>query len=171
MNTDKTVTTKFIDRKDYPIWYYKELRETTVDYVIFHLLKESFVVEIAGSKHEITFGKNRKAEIGSSIRYDEVVQSHLTSYSVIDKGFREGTWYTITDIDTTDEFKAKYVKDKEAYEREKTEQWYRKILTNVVTKAKELSEAQKNKYLQEIANYTYEELDTLVNKLFEKAHK
>lgn len=57
MNTEETINKKFVERNEYPIWYYKELESVDVDYVIWNLLKKKFVVETEGSKHEILFGK------------------------------------------------------------------------------------------------------------------
>lgn len=143
MNTDKTLNEKFIEKKDCPIWYYKELKEVDIDYVIWNLLKETFVVEINGSKHEITFGKNRKGEIGQYIRYDDIKSSNLNSYKVVEKGFREGKWFIITDIDTSNEFKSNYMKEKFNIREKKTEQWYKKILNNAIEDDKEISIEQK----------------------------
>ena len=160
MNTDKTLKAKFIEKKDYPIWYYNELRETTVDYVIWNLLLESFVVEVDGSKYELTFGKNRKNEIGSNTRYDDIVHTQVTC--VIDKGFREGKWYTITDVATTDEFKANYVKTKEAHVREEIRRWNMHVLTTIIKGDSSLSDDQKSVYLKQVADYTYEDLESAV---------
>lgn len=168
MNNDKTLTEKFIDKKDYPIWYYKELKEVDVDYVIWSLLKETFVVEIDGSKHEITFGKNRKSEIGQCIRYDDVKNSSLTSYKVVEKGFREGKWFTISDIDTSDEFKTNYRDRKAKYEKEEMKQWYKQVLSNVVKDNKELNVEKRNNFLQQIEDSSYEELENLVSILIKK---
>lgn len=168
MNTEKTLNEKFTARRDYPIWYYKELNEVEVDYVIWNLLKETFVVDINGSKHEITFGKNRKDEICQCIKYDDIMYSNLTSYKVVEKGFKEGKWFTITDIDTTDEFKTNYVNRKTQYEKEETKQWYKQLLNNVVRVANDLTEEQKTGLLQSTENISYEELEGLVNTLFGK---
>jgi hypothetical protein len=169
LNTDKTLKEKFIEKKGYPIWYHKELKETTVDWVIWNLLKESFVVEIDGSKHEITFGKNRKGEINQCIRYDDIKHSNLCSYQVVEKGFKEGKWFTISNINTSDEFKADHEKRKEEYHREETKQWYIKILTNFIEDKKDLSEERRSGYLEEINNSSYEELEKLVTALFKNA--
>lgn len=165
MNTDKTLNEKFLKRTDYPIWYYKELQAVGVDHVIWNLLKEPFVVEIDGAKHEITFGKNRKGEIGQCIRYDEMNKNTLTSYSVVEKGFREGKWFVITDTDTSEKSKVDYIERKTQYEREEMKKWYKKILGNVIRDNDGLSIEQSNSCLQEIENSTYEELEHLVKKL------
>jgi hypothetical protein len=165
MNTDKTIKDKFVDISDKPIWYYKELNPVSIDYVIFYLLKEHFVVDINGSKHEITFGKNRKGEIGQCIRYDDITNSNLCSYEVIQKGFREGTWFIITDIDTSNEFKNDYDKRKELHTKESTKEMYKSMLKSAISEIKDLSEMQKEKHIKELENSSYEELEKLINVL------
>lgn len=166
MNTDKTLNEKFIEKKGYPIWFYKELKSVNVDYVIAYLLKYPFVVEIDGSKHEITFGHNKKENyVGQCIRYDDIKNSNLCSFEVVGKGFKEGKWFVITDTDTSDDFKAEYIKRKLEYEKEETKVWYMKILKNAIAEHKELSKGQSDKYLQELENSSYEELEDLVSKL------
>lgn len=168
MNTDKTLRNKFIDRKDFPIWYYKELQSVSVDYVIWNLLKESFVVDIDGSKHEITFGKNRKNEIGQCIIYDDIKSSKLCSYEVVLKGFREGQWFIVSDIDTTEDFKIEYNKRKEEYEKASTKKMYVSILKNVIESIEDLTKNQKDKYLLDIENSSYEELENYMNNIMQK---
>lgn len=116
MNTSKTLRKKFANNGNHtklPIWYYKKISEVSVDYVIFNLLKEDFVVEINGEKHEITFGINDNGEIGQTIRYDEH-NSWLCSFEVISKGFKEGIWYIIEDEDIdADEQKKLFLKNEE----------------------------------------------------------
>ncbi|QUH21754.1 hypothetical protein [Alkaliphilus sp. B6464] len=167
MNTDKTLNNKFIENNDNPIWYYKELKSVDVDYVISYLLKETFVVDINGSKHEITFGKNRKGEIGQYIRSDNLRNSELCSFEVIEKGFREGKWFVVTDADTSDEFRVNYDKRKVEYEKDLTKEMYKSILKNAIDHAKDLSEEQRNKYMQELEDSSYEELENLINVLME----
>lgn len=170
MNNEKTLNKKFVERNNHPVWYYKELEEVEIDYVIAYLLKETFIVDIDGSKHEITFGHNKKENyVGQCIKYDDIKNSNLTSYKVIQKGFREGTWYIITEKDTSDEFKQDYDKRKAQYEKEEIEKWYKDILSNVVKERKDLNDEQKNGYLQKINNeWSYEELETLMNSLLGK---
>lgn len=165
MNTDKTIQDKFIKRSDKPIWYYKELEEVDVDYVIWNLLKESFVVEIDGSKHEITFGKNRKHEIGQCIKYDDIKSSNLCSFDVVRNGFRNGKWYTITSTDTSEEFKQNYDKIKEEYRRGERKRFIQEVLTDIINMQSDLNDLQKHKYTQEINDSSYEELDDLFKKL------
>lgn len=165
MNTDKTIQDKFIKSNDKPIWYYKELEEVEVDYVIWNLLKMSFVVEIEGSKHEIIFGKNRKHEIGQYIRYDDIKGSNLCSFEVVNKGFRNGKWYIITDIDTTEDFKQNYDKTKEECNREEFKRFSREILTDVINKMDNLDNGIKHKYIKEIDNSSYEQLQELFSAL------
>lgn len=167
MNTDKTITNKFCERKDAPIWFYKQLYPTSVSDVVFNLLtNQSFVVDIDGCKHEITFGKNRKGEISICIRYDEICNSKLTSYDVVEQGFRKGKWYTISDIDTTNEYKEEYIKRKQIHEHNENRNIYIKILKNVVNSNEELSDEYKKQYITYLENATYEELEQLIKNLF-----
>lgn len=168
MNSDKTLNEKFTENKDYPIWYYKELKKVNIDYVIWNLLKETFVVEISESKHEITFGKNRKGEIGQCIKYDDIKHSNLCSYEVVEKGFRDGKWFVITDTDTSNEFKTDYCNRKEQHGKEETQKWFRETLIKVITDNKDLSLEQSNKFLQQIEDSSYEELENLINSLIKK---
>ena len=112
MNTDKTLIKKFCIEEDYPIWYYKQLHEVDIDYVITCMLTDniSFVVDIQGDKYEIMFGKNKKNEIGQNIRYGDMIPKNRfrTSYEVINDAFKYGTWYIIDDKDTTEEYKNNY---------------------------------------------------------------
>jgi len=171
MNTDKTIRDKFTDNNPNPIWYYKELKSVDVDYVIFYLLKETFVVEIDGSKHEITFGKNRKGEIGQCIKYDDIGSSWLCSFEVINKGFRTGKWFTITDTDTSDEFKSDYNERKSKYEIESGKELYKSMLRNAIAHAKDMSEEQRSKFTQEIEESSYDKLENLVKTIMENLEK
>lgn len=167
INTDKTIDNEFIKRTNHPIWYYKELHEVDVDYVIAYLLKDKFVVEIDGSKHEITFGHNKEENyIGQCIKHDDIKHSKLCSFEVINKGFTKGKWFIITNKDTSDNFKADYEQRKIQYEKEETEKWYRQGLTNVIKEHKDLNEKQRNKFIKEIENASYEELEDLMKALF-----
>lgn len=165
MNTNKTLDNKFIENREHPIWYYKGLKLVDVDYVIWNLLKETFVVEIEGIKHEITFGKNRKSEIGQCIKYNDIRNSKLCSFEVVQKGFREGKWFVITDIDTTVEFKDNYNEREEKYNQEEIKEMYKSILKNAIDHTKDLSEEQRNKYIQELKDSSYEELENLFKSL------
>ncbi|APH20872.1 TPA: hypothetical protein ACXDAY_002225 [Clostridium botulinum] len=165
MNTEETINKKFVERNEYPIWYYKELESVDVDYVIWNLLKKKFVVETEGSKHEILFGKNKDDEIGQYIRYDEIKNSNLTSYKVVERGFREGKWFIITDKNTSDEFKADYNKRKAEFKKEESKEFYRHILKNAIRSMKELSEEDRDKHMQFLDNTSYEELEKLFDTL------
>lgn len=166
MNTDKTLDDTFIKNTGHPIWYYKELKTVDIDYVIAYLLKETFVVDIDGSKHEITFGHNKKENyIGQCIIYDDIENSNLCSFEVIEKGFREGKWFIVTDKDTSDEFKNDYNKRKAEHEKNSTKEMYKSMLKNAIDFTKDLSEEQRNKYIQEIENSSYEKLEKLMNTL------
>lgn len=160
IHTEETINKKFIERNEYPIWYYKELESVDVDCVIFYLLKKTFVVEINGSKHEITFGKNNKDEIVQCIKYDDTKNSNLCSFQVIEKGFKKGKWFVITDKDTSDEFKKDYNKRKE-----ESKEFYKDILKNALKGMKELTEEDKNKHMQFLDKASYEELEKLFDSL------
>lgn len=166
MNTDKTIDQKFLKREEYPIWYYKELEEVDVSYVVLYMLTETFVVEIDGSKHEITFGKNRKHEIGQCIRYDDIKNSNLSSYRVIDKGFRKGKWFRISEKDTTDEFKKNYVKRKEELTKKKIDKLNRDILKNFIRGQEDLSEEKRSIYLKQIEQDSSKNIEKLIEALF-----
>lgn len=132
MNTSETLRKKFINKgnpNNLPIWYYKKLLEVSVDYVIFNLLKEDFVVEINGEKHEITFGVNDNGEIGQSIRYDEH-NTWLCSFEVISKGFKEGTWYIVTEDDIDAAEQEKLILKNEEKELEKYRDFHKELVTS-----------------------------------------
>ena len=171
MNTDKTINEEFLKREEYPVWYYKKLEEIKVDDVIWDLLKETFVVEIEGVKHEITFGKNRKGEIGECIKYNDIKNSNLCSFEVVDKGFREGKWFRITELDTTKEFKVAYEEEKKRYDRSELEKWYREALINIVNDSKDISDKTKQIFIEEIKNISYTRLEELVKSLFKNSEK
>ena len=162
MNNDKTLRDKFISNLEYPVWYYKELQPVSVDFVIFNLLKESFVVDINNCKHEITFGKNRKSEIGSCITYDDINNSKLCSYDVIEKGFRDGEWFIISDTNTSDEFKEEYKNMKIKHERNENKEMYLKILKNVINSNDKLSDEEKSECIVCVENSSYEELEDCI---------
>lgn len=164
MNTSETLRDKFAQGiGDMPIWYYKELEEVEIDYVVFNLLKTTFVVEIDGSKHEITFGKNRKHEIEQYIRYNDIKNSNLCSFEVINQGFQKGKWFIISDKDTTESFKQDYLKRKKDYEKTQREELYRDLLTSMVEKKYADNDEKRNFLLKDIDNLSYEELDYIFN--------
>lgn len=168
MNSEKTLHEKFIEQKEYPIWYYKKLEKVNISYVILNLLKENFVVEINGIKHEITFGKNRKAEIGQCILYDDILNSKLTSHEVIEKGFRKGVWFVVSDDDTSDEFRTDYRNKKTHHEKEELRQFLQTILVTAINTTGELTEAERENLLRRIKESSCEELDYLVKSLSRK---
>lgn len=169
MNTDKTLNNKFAQkRNEYPVWYYKELKPIDIDYVIAYLLKDTFVVDIGGSKHEITFGYNNKENfIGQSILYDDIKNSNLTSYKVIQQGFKSGQWYIITEKDTTEEYKINYRNEKDEYVKKKTSEFYRKCLKNSIDSF-DISKDKKTEYKKTINNLSYEDLEMYMSTLFNK---
>lgn len=170
MNTDKTLTEKFIaNRYDYPIWYYKEIEEIEVDDVIFNLLKETFVVELNNKKIVMTFAKNRKHEIGCTQSCNEGLD--YTSYKTIRKAFTEGKWFRITEIDTTDEFKEDY-KIKEAERKRVSIREERiAILTNAISMIESIPQEERNKHTAELQDMSDDELKKLIQSLFDKFKK
>lgn len=165
MNTGKTLTEKFSSRvHDYPIWFYKKLQEIEVDEVIFYLLKETFVVELNGKKIEMTFGKNRKHEIGCTQSCNEGLD--YTSYKTIRKAFTEGKWFRVTDEDTTDEFKEDYKVQEAERERMSLREGRIDILTRAIEMLKSVSESEKSRLIADLYDQTDEELKNLTDMLF-----
>ena len=160
MNTDKTLTQKFCTKEDYPIWYYKQLYEVNIDYVITYMLTDniSFVVDIQGDKYEIMFGKNKKNEIGQNIRYGDMIPKDRfrTSYKVINDAFKYGTWYIIDDKDTTKEYKSNYREELKKFEQNEELECNKGILKNAIR-----SYVGDNKLSKEKIKGYYEEIDNL----------
>jgi hypothetical protein len=76
-------------------WQCKELSEVDITYVIANLLKDKFVVEINGSKYDLSFGISNKDEIGWS--YSAYPSSNFLSYEVLEYAFRNGNWFVVAD--------------------------------------------------------------------------
>lgn len=169
MNTDKTLTERFCDRNEYPIWYYKELKEIDVDDVILNLLKETFVVELNDKKITMTFGKNRKHEIGCNQSCHEGLD--YTSYKTIRKSFREGKWFRITDRDTTEEFKEEYRLNKEKRKAKEIREDRIWMLTRAIDIAESVSREVRDKHIEELKYKSDEELEELSKLLFSSFDK
>lgn len=170
MNTDKTIREKFaININDYPIWYYKKIEEIEVDDVIFNLLKETFVVEINNKKIEITFGKNRKHEIGYSQRSNEELE--YTSYETIRKAFKEGKWFRITEEDTTDDLKNEYREKEEERKRIALREGMIDILTTAINRVSSFTKEERDIHISGLQNMTDNELDKLTKALFSSFKK
>ena len=170
MNTDKTLEEKFAaNRNDYPIWYYKQIKEIDVEDVIFNLLKETFVVELNGKKIVMTFGKNRNHEIGCTQSCDEGLD--YTSYKTIRKAFSEGKWFRITEEDTSDEFKDEYI-IKEAERKRIAKRKARiDVLSKSISMLDEIPQKEKDKYISGLQNMSDDELEKLTESLFNKFNK
>ena len=168
MNTDKMLNEKFCINNKYPIWYYKELRKVTLDEVIYTLLSDSFVVDIDGFKTEITFGKNRKNEIETNMKFGDINYKWFSSSEFIDLAFRKGIWYRITNKDTTEEYKNKYRKKLEIFKKEKTRKEYVDILSRVVINNKDIDKDTKDRLIKEIEEYTFEESENMFKLLLSK---
>lgn len=168
MNTDKTLEEKFCEKKDkYPIWYYKKLESVDIDYVIFNLLKETFVVELNNKKIVITFGKNKKGEIGSTQSCEEGLD--FTSYECINKSFTKGKWFKILDEETTDDFKQKYRKEKEERDALAFRKFNIEILTKLINSNPDLSDATKQSKIEELSSISDEELKAFVKYILDNA--
>lgn len=165
MNNDKTLRAKFIENEDYPAWYFYELKEIEVDYVIWNLLKETFIVEIDGNKHEITFGKNRKNEIGQCIKYNDIKSSGLTSYNLIQKGFKDGKWFSISNTETTEEVKEEYCKRKAQYAQDEKEKFHKGTLKRIIEGKDDMDADTKTALLLEIDNSSPEKLEETFNQI------
>jgi len=93
--TNETLTNEF--GKKQHNWQSKKLIPVgNLGYVVAHLLQEKFVVEIKGHKYDISFGQHiETGEIGYG--WSSAPSPHLTSSEIIEKGFREGTWFMVED--------------------------------------------------------------------------
>lgn len=170
MNTDKTLKEKWIaTMHDYPVWYYKQIEEIKVEDVIFNLLKETFVVELNNKKVVMTFGKNRKHEIGCTQSCDEGLD--YTSYDTIGKAFTEGKWFRITKIDTTDEFKKNYKIKEAERKRVSIREGRIDILTNAISMIESIPQEERDRYIVELQNMSDDELGKLTKSLFDKFKK
>lgn len=166
MHTEEDLTTKFVSKKDHPIWYYKELEPVDIDYVIMNLLKENFVVEINNHKYEVTFGIDKSDEIGFGTRYDEFNHEFISSYDILNKGFKEGNWFVVTNRNTSHKSKENYdLKLKEYKEKQKI-QFDKEILTNFINTQKDIDKEEKNRLIKYINICSAEERKSFVKKLF-----
>lgn len=168
MNNEEVLREKFCENNDYPIWYYKELEALEVDEVIWNLLKESFVVEIDGIKYELTFGKNKDSEIGHCSKRNDIKKpkSTLCSFDLIQKGFKEGSWFRVSKKDTTEEFKSHFDENKEEQEKINKKEMYQDLLSRAVENNDGINDDTKIHFLEEIKNYSLEELESLFDKAF-----
>ena len=168
MNTDETLNETFYNnyKNEYPIWYYKELDEIDVDEVIFNLLKYNFVVELNGKKISITFGKNKNDEIGTTQACEEGLD--YTSYETINRAFKEGRWFKVTNRSTSKEFKAEF--EKKRSERLKKE--YREAMIFMLSR---LGDGYKGKTTEELEEMLREwsdkDLELYIDKLAESYKK
>ena len=168
MNTDKTLNETFYNnyKSEYPVWYYKKLEEIDVDDVIFNLLKCNFVVELNGKKISITFGKNENDEIGTT-QFCEEGLDH-TSYKTIDKAFREGKWFKVTNRNTSKEFKEEF--EKKRSERLKKE--HREAMIFMLSRlTKGYKGMTREELEEELSEWTDEDLELCVSKISEKLKK
>lgn len=165
MNTDKTLNETFYNnhKSEYPIWYYKRLEEIDVDDVIFNLLKYNFVVELNGKKISITFGKNENDEIGTTQACEEGLD--YTSYETINKAFREGKWFKVTNKDTTKKFKTEF--EKKRSERLKKE--HREAMIFMLSRlTKGYKGMTREELEEELSEWSDEDLEKVVNKISDK---
>lgn len=73
-----------------------------LSYVISNLLKIKFVVEIDGHKYDLSFYKNNETG-GVCYSWSSHPSPDLKSWEIIEKAFRNGKWYEVTDEDLTKE--------------------------------------------------------------------
>src|SRR5574344_2428759 len=168
MNTDKTLNETFYNnyKNEYPIWYYKKLEEIDVDDVIFNLLKYNFVVELNGKKISITFGKNENDEIGTTQFCEEGLD--YTSYETINRAFKEGKWFKVTNRNTSKEFKAEF--EKKRSERLKKE--YREAMIFMLSRLGDGYKGKTREELEEeLSEWTDEDLELCVSKISENYKK
>lgn len=169
MNTDKTLIKKFASHTKYPIWYYKELEEVSIHYVIFNLLKESFVVELDNKKITMTFGKNENHEIGCSQSCNHGLD--YTSYETINKAFKDGTWFRILETETSDEFKENYILEEERKSKIAERELKIDILTNALESMKNKNNLYNENYKDMLNSMSDEDLDILTDRLFKNITK
>lgn len=95
MNKEKHIIDDFVKgSKQLRAWQMYVLEEVPLTYVINNLLKEKFVVEIEEEKYDIMFGIYEDSGIGFS---NSIYPSKcISSYDLIEKGFKNGKWYIIT---------------------------------------------------------------------------
>lgn len=161
INTDKTLREKFGNNlHNYPIWYYKQLEKIDVEDVIFNLLKETFVVELHDKKIVMTFGKNKKHEIGCTQNCNEGLD--YTSYKTIRK-------VRITEEDTTDEFKEEYKIKETERKRISTREVNIGILTNIISKIESIPQEERDRHIIGFQNMNDDELNELIESLFKQS--
>lgn len=168
MNTDKTLNETFYNnyKSEHPIYYYKELEEIDIDDVIFNLLKYNFVVELNGKKISMTFGKNENDEIGTTQFCEEGLD--YTSYKTIDKAFREGKWFKVTNRNTSEEFKAEF--GKKRLERLKKE--YRETMIFMLSRLiKGYKGMTREELEEELSEWSDKDLELCIDKLAENYKK
>lgn len=99
--------------------------------------------------------------------YDDIKNSNLTSYEVIQQGFKSGQWYIITEKDTTEEYKINYRNEKDEYAKKKTSEFYRKCLKNSIDSFN-ISKDKRAEYKNTINNLSYEDLEIMYMSIFNK---
>lgn len=104
----------------YPIWYYKKLKPVSMHTVLFELLSSKFVVEIDSAKYGLEFFNSEEHGMQMRFQYDDLTyNSRLTSHALLEKAFREGTWYQVLKENTSNEFRNEYKSKK--YEKSRNE--------------------------------------------------
>lgn len=166
MHTEEDLTKKFVSKKDHPIWYYKELESVDIDYVIMNLLKENFAVEINNHKYEVTFGVDKSDEIGFSSRYDEFNHEFISSYDILNKGFKEGKWFVVINKNTSHKFKENYDLKLKKYEEEQKIQCDKEILANFINIRNDINKKEKDRLIEYINNCSVKKRESFVKELF-----
>ena len=98
---DNVIEVKLLNK-----WQNKKLLEIDLRSVLANLLLNDFVVEIDGYKYDISFCKALNGDITfiNSIFPSPFIASH----EIIDKAFREGRWFIVTDEDLSEDEKEKH---------------------------------------------------------------
>lgn len=114
IHTDETLNKKFATSSKGLLKYNilkKRIEEVDISFVMFNLLKYDFVVDINGDKYDLSFGLNKEnGEIGNCQTFYPNSRN-LLSYELIEKAFKEGKWFYVTNEDLTEDEFAKNVEE------------------------------------------------------------
>lgn len=171
MDNNELLRDTFMSCRDYPVWYYKKLEEVSLDYVIFNLIKETFVVELNNKKIVMSFKTNENGEICYAQSCDDGLE--YTSYETIVRAFKQGSWYRILDADTSSVFKEEYEAGKKKSSNDALREQRIKLLTNALIRAKEVRKfdiKDIDKRISELNDLDDEELQSLINILMKNCN-
>lgn len=130
--TDKSLRSEFGKRLHN--WQCKRLIPIEdLSYVILNLLKIKFVVEIDGHKYDLSFGKNN--ETGEvCYGWSSYPSPDLRSWEIIEKAFRNGKWYEVTDEDLTKEEIESILKPIKEREEKEAEEFIKECIERIKSK-------------------------------------